>query len=282
MPFSKTRKILQRGDRASQPAAGSVQVGTLYHVTDEFLVERSNGSTWDAWSGHGVTTVTTTGDIDDLDFGANTVIRMNNASDATIRGLVAGYDGQIVTIQSIGAGVVYLAHQNTGSSAANRLINAATSGKTPIFGGSATYWYDGTTARWRLATHIPGAFITVAYSGGDFTAATGSWTVGAGDLFALAYQVTGKTMTVTFAIQTTDVTATPGNLQMAIPGGFSSAIEGRMTIQRRDAGTYGTGLARVVGTGTTIIFYSSTALAAWSMTASANTDVWGLMQFEVT
>jgi hypothetical protein len=47
MPYSKTRKIIQRGTRANQPAATSVQEGTIYYVTNEFVTERSNGTTWD-------------------------------------------------------------------------------------------------------------------------------------------------------------------------------------------------------------------------------------------
>lgn len=38
--------ILQSGTRASQPAATAVAAGTLYEVTDESVVERSNGSAW--------------------------------------------------------------------------------------------------------------------------------------------------------------------------------------------------------------------------------------------
>lgn len=36
-----------RGTRASQPAANAVATGSIYYVTDEFVTERSNGSTWD-------------------------------------------------------------------------------------------------------------------------------------------------------------------------------------------------------------------------------------------
>src|ERR1035437_1222491 len=71
-------------------------------------------------------TVTTTGNIDDLDFSNANTIRMNNASLATIRGLKAGVAGQQVTIVSVGAGEVDLAHQNTGSLAVNRFQNKAT------------------------------------------------------------------------------------------------------------------------------------------------------------
>jgi len=42
---------IQRGNRASQPAANSVIVGTLYFVTDENITERSNGTIWQSYSG---------------------------------------------------------------------------------------------------------------------------------------------------------------------------------------------------------------------------------------
>jgi hypothetical protein len=43
--------IHRRGTRASQPAATTVTVGTLYFVTDENLTERSTGSAWETYSG---------------------------------------------------------------------------------------------------------------------------------------------------------------------------------------------------------------------------------------
>jgi hypothetical protein len=46
MPFAKTRAILQRGTRAAQPAAASVQQGALYFVTDESVTEQSTGAAW--------------------------------------------------------------------------------------------------------------------------------------------------------------------------------------------------------------------------------------------
>ena len=73
-------------------------------------------------------TSTATGNVDDLDFLRARYIRMNNANLATVRGLKAGVDGQLVTIVSVGAGQVDLAHQNTGDgTAANRLINISAS-----------------------------------------------------------------------------------------------------------------------------------------------------------
>jgi len=43
--------VILRGVRGSQPAASSVCTGSLYYVTDELLTERSNGVTWDSYSG---------------------------------------------------------------------------------------------------------------------------------------------------------------------------------------------------------------------------------------
>ena len=50
MPYSKTRKIIQRGLRSAQPLASSVQEGSLYRVTDEGITERSNGTIWESFS----------------------------------------------------------------------------------------------------------------------------------------------------------------------------------------------------------------------------------------
>jgi Ca2+-binding RTX toxin-like protein len=38
--------ICQRGTRAGQPAATAVVIGALYFVTDELVLERSNGTAW--------------------------------------------------------------------------------------------------------------------------------------------------------------------------------------------------------------------------------------------
>lgn len=57
MAYVKPRLIVQRDTRANQPAAGDVAVGTLYFVTDEWVIERSNGSTWDAFGAFDGTSV---------------------------------------------------------------------------------------------------------------------------------------------------------------------------------------------------------------------------------
>src|SRR5882672_7481448 len=51
--YRKTRKTHSRGSRASQPLATDVLEGTLYFVTDEGVIERSNGIIWESFSGTG-------------------------------------------------------------------------------------------------------------------------------------------------------------------------------------------------------------------------------------
>lgn len=93
------------------------------------------------------TTVTTTGNIDNLDIDGAGMLVMNNASAATIRGIAAGYHGKRLVIVAVGAGTVTLNHQDTNSSVANRII-------TPVAAAMpiqlAVLTYDGVNARWRL------------------------------------------------------------------------------------------------------------------------------------
>lgn len=51
--YRKTHKTHSRGTRAAQPLATDVLDGTLYFVTDEGVIERSNGTAWESYSGAG-------------------------------------------------------------------------------------------------------------------------------------------------------------------------------------------------------------------------------------
>jgi hypothetical protein len=201
-------------------------------------------------------TTTSTGNIDNLDFSNADLIRMNNASLATIRGLVAGYPGQRVTIMSIGAGQVDFAHQNAGSDAANRLINKVTSTTTPMAAGlgSTTYVYDGTTLRWRLEYHEQGDFIDVAHSAGNFTTEVGSWTVASGDQIHWRYYLKGRTVFCNWRIDTsTNSSAATHYFLIALPNSFTAAVTGfQLTSQISDSGTEYAGVSQL-GNGTSIL-----------------------------
>jgi hypothetical protein len=65
MPYSRIEDLLLVGDRASQPAANTVSVGTLYSVDDEgFLIEQSDGASWNQWGPSGAVAVDAAGALD--------------------------------------------------------------------------------------------------------------------------------------------------------------------------------------------------------------------------
>lgn len=232
-------------------------------------------------------TITTTGNIDDLDFGDAATIRMNNATLSTLRGLKAGTAGQRVVIVSIGAGEVDFAHQNTGSTAANRLINRVTSGITPLAPGLgiAMYEYDGTTARWRLVSHEQGAPITVPFSAGNFTvsAGTGTWVVASGNQSAFTYLIVGSQMHLNIVLNATTITLAPTNLKIAFPNGYTSSNTawGLAFIYDNSSSTFAQGAADVPGsaqTGVAVFKFDQSALQV----SSGNTYIRVLMPVPIT
>lgn len=234
-----------------------------------------------------VVTTTATGTQNDLSLAscatsAPCVLRANNATDLTINGFSALTTGQRLTVVSVGAGNVYLAHQNSSSTATGRLINLATSSSTPLAAGSgiADYVYDGTTQRFRLVSHEQGAWITPTFAGGDYTAATGNWSVDSGDVTECRYWLRGRALLIDLAVSTTDVSATPATLRRAVPNGYTIVSGADTLVRVSDAGASSVvGLARPAVT--TIQFFSTVAGAAWSLTSSDNTTVNGYMTFEV-
>lgn len=172
--------------------------------------------------------ISTTGNIDNLDFSNASLVRMTGASDWTLRGLLAGYAGQIVTIVCQGAGNGYLAHENTNSSAANRLKNPATSTTTPLAAGVGVvqYQYDGTTQRWRLIQHDQGAAIAVAHAGGNFTASGSmTWTVESADQLSFSYLVRGRNVLLNINLDGTVVGGVASSaLRVAFPNGITPDV----------------------------------------------------------
>lgn len=126
-----------------------------------------------------------------------------------------------------------------------------------------------------------GIFTTPAFSALDYTASAGAWTVIAGNVGVMRYTLQGRMMTVLFILSSTNVTAGATSLSVKIPGGFVAANTVRNLVQVSDAGTPGTGVARVSGSGTTIDFFKNTSATAWTITAGSNTDIFGQIAFEV-
>ena len=209
----------------------SVVVRTSSNLTADRIVTIITGDQANTLTFPTIQTITSTGTQNDLAVTAARylLLRVNNASLVTITGMSAGTDGDVIDMVSIGAGRVDLTHQGGGSTAAQRLINFATVGLTQLAAGSGTarFVYDGTTARWRLVEHEQGAWITPTFAAGDYTSATGSWTVASGDVLAHKYWLKGRTLTYINQVSDSTVGTTPSTLQIAIPASHTAV--GRAT-----------------------------------------------------
>lgn len=201
------------------------------------------------------------------------VLRCNNATDITFTGFVAGTDGQVLIVESIGAGNVFVKHQNAGSAAANRAINFATSGDTPGATGSGmfVFVYDGTTARWRLVQHEQGDYIS--YAGTSTITGWASRTTTViryylrGKVLQLQWdlQGTSNAVTMSFTIPfTTQATGVTSSVHQVTDNGATPAAGGMVQF----------------ATGATVInFYKDFAGTAWTNINGKNSN--GTLTFGV-
>lgn len=228
-------------------------------------------------------TITATGTVNDQALAATTtILRLNNASLLTLTGFSGGAAGRVLILESVGAGNVVLSYQ-TGSSPSNQLTNFATSSGTPLAAGSGTavYVYDGTTSRWRLVQHEQGAWITPTFAAGNYTAATGNWTLTGGDVTTQAYRLSGRTLSVVFSLGSTTVSATPASLSIGNGawGSFTSAKEVYGSLLLNDnSGGNAQGYALVGGSASVIALSKYTG--TWS-TATDTTFAFAMLTFEV-
>jgi len=92
---------IQRGNRASQPAANTVIVGSLYFVTDENITERSNGSAWQSYSGPAAVAA---------QFAVQTIIREESIIEEAVcipsSGGTSGSSGKLIQVVNTQTGAV--------------------------------------------------------------------------------------------------------------------------------------------------------------------------------
>jgi hypothetical protein len=232
-----------------------------------------------------VVTTTSTGTQNDFAVAAGTtVLRCNNASELVLTGIALSgvVDGQILDIVNIGSSTVRVAHQNTGSTAANRVIGQSTRGQIVGANGSIRLVYDGTTQRWRITQVEPGAWITVAHDGGNFTGLTSmTWTVESGDQSAYSYRQEGSTLTVVLVVNTSSVGGTLSSALLAtLPNSFTAKIAATDALGRlSDAGSGTTGFVQVLQSGSQLrIFRTNEANFS---SATNTTSVQLVFTFEV-
>jgi hypothetical protein len=127
-----------------------------------------------------------------------------------------------------------------------------------------------------------GTWKTVPFAKTNFTANAGEWNVDQADQQALSYLYLGpKTMMVSFLIQTTDVTATPKTLQIAIPDGKIAARPVGTTCRINDAGTgLGAGFVSAQANRNFLLLQKIDA-KPWKKTEADNTVVFGSITLEI-
>lgn len=126
-----------------------------------------------------------------------------------------------------------------------------------------------------------GAFISLAFNAGDFTAGGSmTWTVGSGDVLNYGYSMNHKMMALALSLANTSVGGTLGNeLRIAVPAGKTIAKRFDGTVRIVDNGVDQIGAARAVA-GNTYISIFKVPLANFSASTDA-TAVLGQIQFEV-
>ncbi len=237
-------------------------------------------------------TITSTGTQNNLSISEADYVIFNNATDLTVTGIVApaspSKPGKPVRYRCAGAGNVFFAHENGGSTAANRLYNLVKSGNTPHAGGgtgTGTLVYDDAGARWVPIHHEQGAWIVPTFSAGNFSAnGSMTWTVASGDVLSLSYHLSGSSMTVSFQIATSTVGGTPNTSLLIGNGAWGSFTATRPMINAvawaLDNNVLRQAFVEVAVSGTTINFRRAD-LANW--TASTDlTYLYGQIAFEVT
>jgi hypothetical protein len=140
----------------------------------------------------------------------------------------------------------------------------------------------GTAAAAAAPATTYGTWKTVPFAKTNFTANAGEWNVDEADQGALAYSYLGpNTMMLSFLIQTTDVTATPKTLQIAIPDGKVAARAAGTMCRVNDAGT---GLAAgfvSAQANRNFILVQKIDAKPWKKTEGDNTLVFGSITFEI-
>lgn len=133
----------------------------------------------------------------------------------------------------------------------------------------------------RGRTVAMGAWTSVPYNSGNFTASAGTWGVDNADQVTYAYTLVGKTMTLTWHIKQTDV-SNAATLRIAIPGGFLAARQASSTCRALDNGGAIVASACEVTAGVAYVtLYADVNSNNFSVTSSDNTYVFGTFTFEV-
>jgi hypothetical protein len=122
---------------------------------------------------------TSTGALDDVNLGSNTMVRFDGAAPTTFSGIADGTDGKVIVLHNASSSVLTLNNDDTNSLAQNRIITG-TGGSLALPSGSAVMLqYDSTLFVWRIigaSGTVGGSSFTTLTSSGNSTIGTGAGT----------------------------------------------------------------------------------------------------------
>lgn len=269
--------------------------GMIRYNTDNAYYERSTdeGTSWVELALYGMTKGQRCGEQTTSATGASTAIQListithlicNNASLLTLQSIIPYVGTGDILVLSAKNAQVDIPHLSGSGTAGYKFSNFATIGITSLAAGfgTAIYVYEGPVGSglWRLIGHEQGAFITPAFNAGDYTAGTGSWTVGSGDVINYSYYLHGRKLTIDYRWDTTTTATTPSSLIAKIPGGYSAAKSKYWYSVCNNGGTYHAGLSQISASGTTMTFFSNEGGSAWG-NGTDNSGVAGFIELEV-
>lgn len=84
-----------------------------------------------------------------LDIGTGGIVRISASAAVNITGIASASSGDARLLSNVGSFAITLKHQDTGSTAANRIIGVNSADVEIAPQGSAVVFYDGTDSRWR-------------------------------------------------------------------------------------------------------------------------------------
>lgn len=209
-------------------------------------------------------TTTLTGTQNDFSLsGANVTLRCTGASPVVFTGFSVGgaapVAGSRLTLINAGATTftVRVAYQDSGSTAAYRVISPSIRGQVVGLGGTVTLVYDDTTDRWRVIWVEAGAPVAVAFSAGNFTGVgANTWTVDSGDVAGNSFLQEGTKFTWFLSVNTSTTGGTPNTVvSVALPNGFTVANNGTQSgiFGRYNDGAWATAIFGAVSSTPTIL-----------------------------
>lgn len=115
------------------------------------------------------------------------VLRLDSSTTVLINGLAGGAAGRVLIVQNVGANEIWLRHENTGSTAANRFTSSYGDDERLEAGNEAVLLYDAGTSRWRILSKngrfTPGKYVTGSFTAGSISSHVGNATFGANMTF---------------------------------------------------------------------------------------------------